>query len=251
MRRPVVLVVIVALLLTGACSGDDGVAGVDIQTTTSTAVVEDVTGRGQVSDRYGVRYCEVLTITIADTTTAEVWGTQGLNDCPQAEFEAIDLATAAAELQASIALRNGPRYWVLDSIAANQLAGSGEIRDFGGIEMRSLALVDLGPGVPSRSPYRENAVRRDTEFVFDAGREVYELIAADGSVYVMQSYSLEVDPSLTVDDLAALGDRLALPDGWTFASRVLDERLVVEDIDGFAPVIQDELLNSYQLRSRG
>jgi hypothetical protein len=31
---------------------------------------------------------------------------------------------------------------------------------------------------------------------------------------------------------------------------VLDERLVVEDIDGVATVIQDELQNSYQLRSR-
>jgi hypothetical protein len=116
--------------------------------------------------------------------------------------------------------------------------------------MRSIATVDLGPGVPDRSPYKDVSVNRDTEFTFDAGRRIYELTAADGSVYVMQSYSNQIDPKLTIAALANLGDRLQLLDGWSFTSRVLDERLVVEDIDGVATVIQDELQNSYQLRSR-
>jgi hypothetical protein len=94
-------------------------------------------------------------------------------------------------------------------------------------------------------------VERDTEFRFDAGREVHELTAPDGSIYVMQSYSLEVDPTLDVEALSAIGDRLQLPDGWTFTSRVLTEPLVVEDIDGVATVVQDDLRNSYQLRTRG
>ncbi|MDP1806253.1 MAG: hypothetical protein Q8K72_13860, partial [Acidimicrobiales bacterium] len=92
---------------------------------------------------------------------------------------------------------------------------------------------------------------RDTEFRFDADREVYELTAPDGSIYVMQSYSLEVDPDLHVGALSAVGDRLTLPEGWTFTSRVLTEALVVEDIDGIATVVQDDLKNSYQLRLRG
>ena len=111
--------------------------------------------------------------------------------------------------------------------------------------------MDLGSGVPDRRPYAETAVKRDTEFAFDAGREVYELTAPDGSVYIMQSYSLEVDPGLDATALAGVSERLSLPEGWTFSTRVLDERLVVEDVDGTAVVVQDDLRNSYQLRSRG
>ncbi len=204
------------------------------------------------ADLYGVRYCEILAVTIdAVNTTAEVWGTQGINDCPDEAFRAIDPAVAATDLGATVALANGPRFWVLDRIVANELAGSLETHDFGGIEMRSIAFVELGPGVPDRSPYIPRRVERDTEFVFEAGREVYELTSPDGSVYIMQSYTIERDPTLTADALAALGDRLELPAGWTFSSRVLDAELVVEDIDGFAAVIQDELNNSYQLSVDG
>jgi haloalkane dehalogenase len=94
-------------------------------------------------------------------------------------------------------------------------------------------------------------VRRDTEFVFKAGREVYELTAPDGSIYIMQSYRQQIEPSLTLADLAGLGEQLHLPERWTFAARALDDELDVEDIDGVAVVIQDELQNSYQLRVRG
>ncbi len=205
---------------------------------------------GGLAHQYGVRYCEVLTVTVTDAATrAEVWGTQGLNDCPQAAFAAIDPAKVRADLGVTVALPNGPRYWVLDDIVANKLAGSGAIRDFGGVAMRSIATVDLGKGLPDRRPYARISVRRDTEFVFSAGRTVYELTAPDGAVYVMQSYSLEVDPGLTVDALAGLGARLALPPGWTYAARTLTAPLVVEDDDGIATVIQDELHNSYQQRT--
>ena len=43
------------------------------------------------------------------------------------------------------------------------------------------------------------------------------------------------------------GERLALPDGWTYRTRVLDEELVVDTSDHLATVLQDELENSYTL----
>jgi hypothetical protein len=249
MRRLVLLVVLpVAFLFAlAACAGSDSIDTTDAIDTTPP---ESEPPAGQLTDQYGVRYCEVLAVTITDANTkAEVWGTQGLNDCPEAAFSAIDLAAVSAELGSTTALANGPRYWVLDDIVANELAGTGEIRDFGGIEMRSIATVDLGPGLPNRSPYTPVSVNRDTEFRFESGRTIYELTAPDGSSYVMQSYSQEVDPILGVAALDGLGTRLALPDGWTFRSRTLDEPLVVEDDGGVATVVQDELKNSYQLRS--
>jgi hypothetical protein len=260
MRATSVPLGVVLVLTLSACGGGDGTtsgpgsdAASPAGTAGSPAATSDTTSgpRGGLADQFDGRYCEVLTVTVADGgTTAEVWGTQGLNDCPQGPFEAIDPVGVAAELGVTVALPNGPRHWVLDDIVANELAGSGATRSFGGIEMRSIAVVDLGVGVPDRTPYAEVSVARDTEFTFDAGRAVHELTGPDGSVYVMQSYSLEVDPTLDVAALAGLGGRLSLPDGWTFASRTLDEPLVVEDVEGVATVVQDELLNTYQLRLR-
>ncbi|MCB1259206.1 MAG: hypothetical protein KDB33_02245 [Acidimicrobiales bacterium] len=267
-RAPVLLTTAVAVAaLAGACSSsstpepsgttaDPGPAGTAAATEGTaaggTTPGTDVRPAGALRDQYGERYCEVLTVTVSEVNTqAEVWGTQGLNDCPADAFAGIDPAAAAADLGTTLALPNGPRYWVLDDIVANQLAGSGERHSFNGLEMRSIAIVDLGPGIPDRQPYAGSSVNRDTEFRFDAGREVYELTADDGTVYIMQSYSIEIDPTLTADDLAGLGDRLALPEGWTFRARTLDEPLVVEDVDGIATVIQDELRNSYQLLPQG
>jgi hypothetical protein len=63
----------------------------------------------------------------------------------------------------------------------------------------------------------------------------------------MQAYCIGVDPSLTQDALASLGDRLALPEGWTYRTRVLDAELVVDTSNALATVIQDELENTYTL----
>ncbi len=256
------------LAVAGACTGDGADPAADDADTaaevaestepSSTAEEPDTTTDTQVpagaglADQYGQRYCEVLVVTTGDGgATAQVWGTQGLNDCDQAGFDAIDAEATAAEMGAVLAVPNGPRFWVLDRILAKGLAGTGELRTFGAVEMRSITTVDLEEGFGDRTPLTETSVLRDTEFIFDEGREVYELTGPDGSVYVMQSYSIEIDPEQTLDTLAGLGDRLALPDGWSFQARVLDEPLVVEDIDGIATVIQDEFRNSYQLRERG
>ncbi len=176
----------------------------------------------------------------------------GLNDCPAATWDAIDLKAVRADLGVANAQPNGPRYWVLDAIEPGEIAGSLEVRNLGGVEMRSLALVDLTTVDATESTaYREVSVERDTLFTFRAGREVYELTAPDGSIYVMQSFSQQVVALQELDDLASLADRLDLPDGWSFGHRVLSEDLYVEALDGMATVVTDEFMNTYQLRSRG
>ena len=74
---------------------------------------------------------------------------------------------------------------------------------------------------------------------------VYELTSPEGDVYRMQSYTQLVDPTLTIDDLETLGERLELPEGWRYQARVLgeDSQLVA---DGLAFVINDDFLNAYQ-----
>ena len=64
---------------------------------------------------------------------------------------------------------------------------------------------------------------------------MHELVDPDGVAYVMQAYCIGVDPTLTEESLAALGERLALPEGWAYRSRVLDEELVVDTTTTWPP----------------
>ena len=49
------------------------------------------------------------------------------------------------------------------------------------------------------------------------------------------------------DNLATLGERLSMPEGWSYRSRILDEELVVDTTGQMATVIQDEFENTYTL----
>jgi hypothetical protein len=191
----------------------------------------------------GARYCELLLAFAGGAAVrVEVWGTQTLNDCPMSDWDAIDTDAVRASSGATVVLRNGPRYWLPDRT-------SGEIPDrdpiyFGTLLMQQLASIELPAGGVSSMPYTERTILRDTRFEIDAGREVYELLAPDGSIYVMQSYAQIVDPTLDTDDLSGLAARLTLPMGWSYRARMLETPLVV-DTPGMATVLQDDLQNSY------
>jgi pimeloyl-ACP methyl ester carboxylesterase len=190
----------------------------------------------------GSRYCEILLVDVANGPQAEVWGTQGINDCPAAQWEAIDPQVIQAERGLAAVIMNGPRYWL-----PNRVRGAGNLAErqyFGALEMHLLATVEVDLQA-ERAPYREVRVDRSTTYHFDAGEEIYTLTAPDGETYVMQAMAAIVDPELTLDDLAALGDRLMLPEGWSYAVRRLDSELVMV-VEGQAVVIQDELQNTYQ-----
>ena len=191
----------------------------------------------------GNRYCEVLlAFAQGGSIEAKVWGTQGLNDCPEAAWASVDPMTIRTEFGATAAVLNGPRHWLLDRFSGERPAGSPRL--FGMLEMQQLATLTLAPGTTSSKPYVERTVQRKSEFEFRAGAEVYELLAPDGSVYVMQSYAQIVDTRLSESDLPGLGTRLELPAGWEYRARTLASPLVVST-PGEATVVQDELQNTY------
>lgn len=200
-----------------------------------------------ISDLRGVRYGEVIAVFLRGSVfEAEVYGTQMLNDCPAELWDTLDADGIAAELGAVAVKLNGPRHWMLDGLGQKVAPAEPVIRDFSGLTMRRIALIDLG-GTPSTAPYTDVHVNRGAVFFFDAGSPVYELIAPDGQAYVMQAYCTGVDPTITEDSLPTLGSRLSVPSGWAYRSRVLDEELVVDTTDTIATVLQDELENSYTL----
>jgi len=202
-----------------------------------------------ISDMRGVRYGEVLAVYVRGSGfEAEVYGTQMLNDCPQEVWETLDAVAIAEEMGAAIVKLNGPRYWMLDGLGQKVAVVDPVFRDFNGLTMRRIATVDLGQD-PSSQPYVERYVNRGAVFFFDVGKTVHELVNPEGLAYVMQAYCVGVDPTLTEAALGALGERLALPDGWSFRTRILDEELIVDTSATIATVVQDELENTYTLPS--
>ncbi|MGA2837052.1 MAG: hypothetical protein ABSF84_10690 [Acidimicrobiales bacterium] len=200
-----------------------------------------------IDDVRGVRYGEVITAFARDGRfEAEVFGTQFLNDCPQDLWDGLDPSAIAEETGAVAVKLNGPRYWTIDGIGQKVNALEPVLREFNGLLMRRLAVIDLGD-TPGTSPYTDVHVDRGAVFFFDAGKPVYELVNPEGLAYVLQAYCVGVDPTLDEDALAHLGERLDLPEGWTYRVRILDEELVVDTTDKVATVLQDELENSYTL----
>ena len=192
---------------------------------------------------HNARYCEVLELrgTIPDASVT-VWNTIGLNRCPAAKWEAIDAATLAAERGAGLVVLNGPRHFLMDTATAR----IGRTQTFGGIEMRKVATIPIRTAAElARTPYTERTIERDNTWTWNRGRRVYELLAPDGSNYVMQSYAQILDPGQTIGDLRSLGARLELPSGWAFRTRRLKRDLTLR-ANGEATIVQDDLQNTYQ-----
>jgi len=246
-----------SLALTPACGGqaatDAGAEEIDANLAVDASAALDVRVDIDVGARlpvtHGTRYCELLIAYLeGGTIRAEVWGTQSLNECPAALWEAIDTDSVRRERGATFVARNGPRYWLPDRTMASIPDRDPAL--FGDLWMQQLASVEVSSGVTASQPYLERTVLRDSSLEYDAGREVYELVAPDGAVYVMQSYAQIEDPSLLEADLPTLATRLALPAGWAYRARTLDATLIVST-PGMATVLQDDLQNSYSRRLPG
>ena len=204
---------------------------------------DDVT---MVDDVFGKRYGEVLLVRTGDNgPEATVYNTFPLNDCPAALWDNLDAQAIAAENGAAAALLNGPRYWLMSSIG-KQGRETQEHKSFGGLGTIRQATVKLASMNPA--PYSVNRVDRKAIFVFDAGREIYELIDPDGERWVMQTYSRTVDSALALSDLPGLASRLSLPVGWRYEARTPSTPLRVDTTNADACVTQDDLANSYSLQ---
>ena len=200
-----------------------------------------------IDNMRGVRYGEVLAMFLRETgLEAEVYGTQMLNDCPQEQWQTLDADVIAKEMGAVFAKLNGPRHWLLDGLGTKVAVVEPVFRDFNGITMRRIAVVNLGADY-SPGSYVERKINRGAVFFWDAGKKVYELVNPDGLTYVMQARCIGVDPTISEESLDTLGDKLSLPAGWSYRVRVLSEELVVDTTAHVATVLQDEFENTYTL----
>ncbi len=195
-----------------------------------------------VTGVFGRRYCEILLVhRVAGQLRANVYNTYGLNNCPPAAWKKVDFTAVAKRNHALLAVQNGPRFWLMNSITKNW-RGAKVIKDLGGIRMIEEASIVIGT---QTGPYSVHHVDRSTTFAWQAGQRVYELVEPSGITWVMQSYSRQIDPNLSRSQLATLGSRLHLPSGWHYRVRTLKKPLRVVTVKTAAQVLQDNFDNTY------
>ena len=201
---------------------------------------------------HGVPHGEVVVFT-RDTdgpgASSVLYNTLGLPDeMTDEQFRALDPEHLKTAYRADAIWLNGPRRALMDSATAEFL-DEGHASNVGGIPMRTVGRVHV-PNLDlflsaQRPPYTELTVDRTTDWVFKRGQDVHELFAPSGAVYVMQSMSRHIDPTLEIEQLPTLGQRLELPQGWHYRVRTLEEDLVVP-ARGNAHIVFDEFENNYQ-----
>ncbi|MBK9179487.1 MAG: hypothetical protein IPM45_07875 [Acidimicrobiales bacterium] len=225
----------------------------------STTPIEEGTVTLTADNLRGVPHAEVIIFTEdADGPGASsvFYNSLGLpqelsGDDFDAHFRALDPEALKAEFHGDGVWMNGPRRSMMDT-ATVEFLESGKITPIGDIPMRTggrVHVADLAGLLGKRPAYSELRVERTTEWVFLAGRQVYELVSPSGSLYVLQSLSRAVDPNLDVEQLPTLGDRMQLPDGWEYRVRTLDDDLIVR-ASGDAHIVFDEYESNYQRLDR-
>ena len=201
-------------------------------------------------------YCEVIPDTVSDgIMTEHVFNTLPYGPCIPKQFAQIteqDIITAynnAYPGNSTSATINGPRHWVLDSITSTGgTTSSGESLTVNGIEFGLAGQLVVPEGTPpiGSSPYVPSTIQRNTIYLFKKGTLVYELTDPSGTVYVMQSYSQQVDQSLTLSKLRFIGPNLQLPTGWRYTVHRLTANLTLTAA-GSTTIVNDYYRDTYQI----
>ena len=199
------------------------------------------------------RYCEVFLIGgngLTKNLSAGVYNTTDLNNkanprdsCPADMWTKVSTDALKKQYNVLGVFKNGPRFWTYDWIELP----IGTERAFNGVQARWLAHVQLPKdfGKTGSTYYNPTTVARMSTQGYAKGQTIFILDDPDGTPWIMQAYSLIVDPALTYDDLKTLDKKLKLPPGWKYRVKVLDEDLGVSAIDGHARIVQDDLQRTY------
>lgn len=195
----------------------------------------------------GKRYCEI--VLAKSLTRYEVYNTLGLGECPPAQWNKMSISQVKKGTKASFVYLNGPRYWVIDGFKNTSLLNK-SIQTFQGMAMREAGLLNFKVAdlLKASSPFYKHEVQRHTTWVYQAGKPIYELIAPNGEVFVMQSYSTK-KLAQNESSLPSLGSKLKLPKGWVFKSGILTKPAVVVAVNDMAFIVQDNFDNTYQKAS--
>ena len=141
-------------------------------------------------------------------------------------------------------LLTGQEKWCLDWIDIP----TGIIREFNGLQIAWVAALR---GTPDKIPYKPMTIERKSAFGINKGTTVFILDDPEGQSWVMKSYSLVLDPSMTREKVPATLAKLKLPAGWKYRVKVLDKDLKLVPESGVATIVADDLDNVYDLTGPG
>lgn len=191
---------------------------------------------------------EIFLLTEADGGyDALVYNTTGRGPCPDEAFSAIDVDKLRAALGCDLVWKNPRRFWLMDALTIDIV---GEPATLDGVDFNLVAKMRMPAGFDpaqdqSALAYHPTRISRTNVYEFDAGRQVHLLRSPDDVTWVMQTYTDARAHDLTASRLAALGDRLALPEGWSYRTVTLDRDFAITT-RGVANIVPDDLANMYQ-----
>jgi hypothetical protein len=197
-------------------------------------------------------FCEFEVVTGAPpAVVVEVYNTSGQVPCLPAQFGPIDAKALAQELGTAMVAKNPTRFWLMDEIWVYDV---GETHDFDGVKATWMAKIEAkaNPFAEEGKPfpsYKQNAIARNSKFLWKKGSEVYLLKDPDGRTWIMQAYTNLVDRTLTSADLPKLGSKLKLPAGWTYEAKTLDRDFTYipsASTGHITHAVADDLQNMYQ-----
>jgi hypothetical protein len=172
--------------------------------------------------------------------------TLGEGDLVPGSIEKIDAKKLAEEIGAVACVLNVGRNWVMDEIDMHL----GEVVDFQGVKMAWAGDMTSDEIMQHfGGSYVIGKILRNTKWIYKAGKPVYLLREPSGLVWVMQEYTKEVDPTLTIDNLSEVGAKLKkLPAGWVFETKIIDKDLTMDTRRSglWASIMRDELGNTYE-----
>lgn len=195
------------------------------------------------SNLRGKRFCDI--VIVKNAADISIYSTFGLSECPIEIWKKVTVAKIKEEAKADFVRLSGPTYWIIDGFKDTHLLDR-TIMTFGGLDVRKVGELLIGPQYffIANIPYVPREVVRRTNWIYDAGKPVYELIDSKGHIFLMQAYSIEAYP-LTTESLFKLGKMLKLPPKWKFKTGVLKKSVIVPAINNKAIIIGDDLFNSY------
>ena len=184
-------------------------------------------------DSRGYIYCE-LVFNFGDAGN-DIYTTSHLAPCDVEWWDNLDLEALAQEFGAQAVIKNGPQWWSMDEVAQME----SEPVAVAGVEMAFGA--HLPPGTMGISHYTVFNPAKYQNLTWVAGMPVYQLVDAEGHVYVIQGHKIPVD------ELPTLGERMqGLPEGWEYRVVTLEEDLVMNLTPAEAiPSVQDEFDQIY------
>ena len=197
------------------------------------------------------RYCEIFLIggnpfdlegAVYNTTELNI-GADKRDSCPAEMWSKVDTKALKDEFHVLGVFKNGPRYWMYDWAETP----IGNVKNLSGLQFRWINYVQLPSNMLERGStfYKPTTVERKSHQGYAKGQTIFILDDPDGTPWIMQAYSLIVDPNLKYDDLKTLGTKLKLPPGWRYRFKVLDRDLEVHAINGTARIVQDDLEDTY------